>query len=210
MDRPEDVEPNPLTGKVYCVMTGHANRTPAQVDQANPRPQNKFGHIIELTEAGGDHIATTFRWELFLLAGDPKNPDHQADYQGRTDVSPLATPDNLACDDAGRMGVATDGVDETLGPNDGVWVVETAGPERGRARQFLSGPIGCEGCGPAFTPEQRTFCVAIQHPGMGTPVEKMRYDKPASRWPDHRPDRPPRPSVVAISREDGGKVGSYA
>jgi hypothetical protein len=36
----------------------------------------------------------------------------------------------------------------------------------------------------------------------------MTYDKPASRWPDDRPDRPPRPSVVAIYREDGGKVGS--
>jgi uncharacterized protein len=53
MDRPEDVEPNPLTGKVYCVMTGNANRTPEQVDKANPRPQNKFGHIIELIEGGG-------------------------------------------------------------------------------------------------------------------------------------------------------------
>jgi uncharacterized protein len=208
MDRPEDVEPNPLTGKVYCVMTGNANRTPEQVDKANPRPQNKFGHIIELTEDGGDHTATTFRWEIFLLAGDPKNPDHQAYYLGRTDVSPLATPDNLAFDDAGRMWVATDGVDDTLGLNDGVWVVETEGPERGRARQFLSGPVGCEVCGPAFTPDQRTFFVAIQHPGMVTPVDKMTYDKPASRWPDNRPDRPPRPSVVAIYREDGGKVGS--
>ena len=208
MDRPEDVEPNPVTGKVYCVMTGNANRTPEQVDKANPRPQNKFGHIIELTEDGGDHTATTFRWEIFLLAGDPKNPDHRAYYQGRTDVSPLATPDNLAFDDTGRMWVATDGVDDTLGLNDGVWVVETAGPERGRARQFLSGPVGCEVCGPAFTPDQQTFFVAIQHPGMTTPIDKITYDQPASRWPDNRPDRPPRPSVVAIYREDGGKVGS--
>jgi uncharacterized protein len=205
MDRPEDVEPNPLTGKVYCVMTGNANRTPEQVDKANPRPQNKFGHIIELTEGGGDHAATHFRWEIFLLAGDPQNPEHRAYYQGRTDVNPLATPDNLAFDDAGRMWVATDGVDDTLGLNDGVWVVETEGPERGRARQFLSGPVGCEVCGPAFTPDQRTFFVAIQHPGV---ADKATYDKPASRWPDERPDLPPRPSVVAISREDGGTVGS--
>jgi uncharacterized protein len=208
MDRPEDVEPNPLTGKVYCVMTGNANRTPEQVDKANPRPQNKFGHIIELTEDGEDHAATQFRWEIFLLAGDPQNPEHQAYYQGRTDVNPLATPDNLAFDDAGRMWVATDGVDDTLGLNDGVWVVETAGPERGRARQFLSGPVGCEVCGPAFTPDQRTFFVAIQHPGMVTPTDQIMYDKPASRWPDDRSDLPPRPSVVAISRADGGKVGS--
>lgn len=204
MDRPEDVEPNPMTGKVYGAMTGNDRRKPEQVDKANPRPTNKFGHIIELVEEGGDHTATRFRWEIFILAGDPKSPDHKAYYQGRTDVSPLATPDNLAFDDSGRMWVATDGVDETLGPNDGVWVVDTEGPERGRARQFLSSPVGCEVCGPAFTPDNRTFFVAIQHPGFD---DKVTYDKPWSRWPDYRPDMPPRPSVVAIYRADGGKVG---
>lgn len=205
MDRPEDVEPNPATGKVYCVMTGNDRRTAAQVDKANPRPQNKFGHIIELVEDGGDHTGTRFRWEIFILAGDPRNPDHKAYYQGRTDVNPLATPDNLAFDDTGRMWVATDGVDEALGSNDGVWVVDTEGSERGRARQFLSSPSGSEVCGPAFTPDNRTFFVAIQHPGFD---EKVGYDNPESRWPDFRPDMPPRPSVVAIYREDGGKVGT--
>ena len=52
----------------------------------------KFGHIIELSEDGGEHTATTFRWAIFLQAGDPRNPEHAASYQGRTDVSPLATP----------------------------------------------------------------------------------------------------------------------
>jgi len=203
MDRPEDVEPNPVTGKVYCVMTGNERRKPEQVDKANPRPTNKFGHIIELIEAGGDHTATRFHWEIFILAGDPKDPDHRAYYQGQTNVSPMATPDNLAFDNNGRMWVATDGVDETLGPNDGVWVVDTEGPERGRARQFLSSPIGCEVCGPAFTPDNRTFFAAIQHPGFG---DQVTYDQPTSRWPDYRPDMPPRPSVVAIYRADGGKI----
>jgi uncharacterized protein len=205
MDRPEDVEPNPATGKVYGVMTGNDRRKPEQVDKANPRPANKFGHIIELIEAGDDHTASRFHWEIFILAGDPKNPDHRAYYQGQTNVSPLATPDNLAFDDSGRMWVATDGVDETLGPNDGVWVVDTEGPERGRARQFLSSPIGCEVCGPAFTPDNQTFFVAIQHPGAG---DQATYDRPLSHWPDDRPDMPPRPSVVAIFREDGGKIGA--
>ncbi len=205
MDRPEDVEPNPVTGKVYCVMTGNEQRTAAQVNRANPRAGVKYGHIIELGEEGGDHAATRFGWEIFILAGDPKNPAHGASYQGRTDVSPFAMPDNLAFDDAGRMWVATDGVDETLGPNDGVWLVETDGPARGRARQFLSSPLGCEVCGPAFTPDNRTFFVAIQHPGW---EETVTYDKPSSRFPDYRSDMPPRPSVLAIYREDGGKVGT--
>jgi uncharacterized protein len=205
MDRPEDVEPNPITGKVYCLMTGNDRRKPEQVDKANPRPVNKFGHIIELIEEGGDHAATRFLWEIFVLAGDPKNPEHKAYYQGRTDVNPMAGPDNIAFDDSGRMWVATDGVDDTLGPNDGVWVVDTEGPQRGRARQFLSGPAGCEICGPEFTPDNRTFFVAIAHPGFG---DQVIYDKTVSRWPSYQADTPPRPSVVAIYREDKAKIGT--
>jgi secreted PhoX family phosphatase len=200
MDRPEDVEPNPVTGKVYAVMTGNERRTAREVNRANPRAGVKFGHIIEILEEGGDHAATSFRWEMFILAGDPANPAHGADYQKRTDVHPFAMPDNIAFDDLGRMWVATDGVDETLGPNDGVWVVDTEGPARGRARQFLSGPVGAEICGPAFTPDYRTFFVAIQHPGLG---ERSTFERPDSRFPDYREDMPPRPSVLAIYRVDG-------
>jgi secreted PhoX family phosphatase len=205
MDRPEDVEPNWKTGKVYAVMTGNENRKPEQVDRANPRANVKLGHIVELSEDGGDHTATRFRWEMFILAGDPKNPAHKASYQGRADVDPFGMPDNLAFDDAGRMWVATDGNDDTLGPNDGVWMVETEGAARGRARQFLSGPVGAEVCGPAFTPDNRTFFVAMQHPGL---TEKPPYDQPGSRFPDYRADVPPRASVVVVYRDDGGKIGT--
>jgi uncharacterized protein len=206
MDRPEDVEPNPRTGKVYAALTSNDRRTPAQASGANPRPNNKFGHVLEIVEEGGDHAGTRFRWDILLKAGDPANPDHKADYQGRRDVSPLSNPDNFGFDDAGRMWITTDGMADTLGANDGAWVVETEGPSRGLAKQFLSGPVGCEVCGPEFTPDNRTFFVAIQHPGWDEKESTM--DKPDSRWPDYRPDMPPRPSVVAIYRTDGGKVGT--
>ena len=137
---------------------------------------------------------------MFILAGDPREPAHRAAYQGRTDVNPFAMPDNIGFDDRCRLWVTTDGNDETLGPNDGVWVVDTEGPDRGYARQFLSGPIGAELCGPAFTPDYRPVFVAVQHPGS---VPKVTYDKPGSRFPDYRPDMPPRPSVLAIYRETG-------
>ncbi len=204
MDRPEDVEPSPHTGKVYCALTSNDARKPDQVNKANPRPANKFGHILEIIEDGGDHAGTRFRWEILLLGGDPKNPSHGAYYQGRTDVSPMSVPDNFAFDDQGRLWVATDGMDDTLGPNDAVFMVDTEGPLRGRALQFLSAPLGAEVCGPAFTPDNRTFFVAMQHPGL---TDKATYAAPGSRWPDQRADMPPRPSVVAIYREDGGKVG---
>jgi secreted PhoX family phosphatase len=206
MDRPEDVEPNPATGKIYAALTSNDRRTEAQAGGPNPRANNKFGHVLEIVEDNGDHAGTRFRWGILLRAGDPANADHKADYGGRTDVSPLANPDNFAFDDAGRMWITTDGMADTLGANDGAWLVETEGPARGRAKQFLSAPTGCEVCGPAFTPDNRTFFVAIQHPGWDE--KDATYDKPDSRWPDYRSDMPPRPSVVAIYRTDGGKVGT--
>lgn len=76
MDRPEDIETNPVNQKVYIVLTNNTNRAVDDnpgVDEANPRPENKYGHIIELTEDGDDHAATVFTWEIFLLCGDPED-----------------------------------------------------------------------------------------------------------------------------------------
>ena len=103
--------------------------------------------------------------------------------------------------------MATDGMDDTLGPNDAVFMVDTEGPLRGRALQFLSAPTGCEVCGPAFTPDNRTFFVAIQHPGL---VDKATYANPGAAGRTTGRDMPPRPSVVAIYREDRREGGRPA
>jgi uncharacterized protein len=60
MDRPEDVQPSLITGKIYAAMTNNVNRgvgTNAGPDEANPRKENKHGQIFELVENGGDHTA---------------------------------------------------------------------------------------------------------------------------------------------------------
>jgi secreted PhoX family phosphatase len=205
MDRPEDVEAQPQTGKVFIVLTNNTRRTPEQVDKANPRPDNKHGHIIELVEAGDEPGATTFHWDLLIACGDPNNPADKAFYQGRTETSWMSCPDNIAFDDKGRMWVATDGQPATIKYNDAVYVVEVEGSQRGLAKMFMSGLPGGEVCGPAFTPDNRTFFLAIHHPGEG---KDSTFARPLSRFPDYKPDMPPRPCVVAIYRNDGGKVGS--
>jgi uncharacterized protein len=202
MDRPEDIETNPVNGKVYCVVTNNNQRTAAQVDAPNPRANNVHGHIIELAESGDDATATTFTWEIFILCGDPNNP---ADGTFFADcdpslVSPISSPDNITFDGEGNLWIATDGQPSTLGKNDGLYAVPVDGAERGCLRQFLSGPVGCELCGPEFASNFTTLFCAIQHPGEGGTLEM-----PASTWPDGT--TPPRPSVIAVVKTDGGTIG---
>jgi len=71
MDRPEDVQPHPTSGKVFVLLTNNAQRRPEQVDKANPRPENYFGHVIEMTAPDGDHAAATFRWDILIKCGRP-------------------------------------------------------------------------------------------------------------------------------------------
>ena len=217
MDRPEDVDPNPKTNKVYAMMTNNTSRKPEQVDPANPRANNVFGHIIEITPANGDHAAATGRWDLLIAAGDPANPEHNAKYHPATSKNGwFGSPDNCTIDGMGRFWVSTDQGTAWAksGTADGVWAVETEGPMRGYSRMFFRVPVGAEMCGPKFSPDSRTLFVAVQHPSSdGTKdykpfAREATYNDPATRWPDFKPGMPPRPAVVAITKSDGGVIGS--
>jgi uncharacterized protein len=201
MDRPEDIEVNPVTGQVYVVLTNNTRRTEDQTDTANPRANNRHGHILEIFEDGGDHASERFTWEIFLLCGDPE--DESTYFAGfpKEKVSAISSPDNIAFDLQGNLWIATDGMDTALKINDGFFAVPTEGAERGRCRMFFSSVKGSEVCGPEFTPDNRTLFLAIQHPGAGS-----SYDEPSTRWPDGG-GLPPKPSVVVIQAKDHRRVG---
>ncbi|MGK3937138.1 PhoX family protein [Streptomyces caeruleatus] len=202
MDRPEDIEPNPRTGKVYVALTNNTNRgvgANAPADEANPRNANKHGHILELTERWNRADSTRFAWTLFLVAGDPQDPATYFAGFPKDDVSPISCPDNVAFDPHGNLWISTDG--NQLGSHDGLFGVATRGERRGELKQFLTVPTGAETCGPLV--QDRRVLVAVQHPGE---VNGASVEKPASTWPDG-PGRIVRPAVVAVWRRDGDDIG---
>ena len=204
MDRPEDVEENPVTRNVFVVLTNNNERSQIRVDQANPRKDNVHGHIIELEipkiNGKPDHAATEHSWSIFIKGGRLEEDD--AWYGGHNPNTWLSCPDNIAFDNQGRLWIATDGFDKSSGVLDGVYACEVAGPQRALTKQFFHVPIGAELCGPCFTPDNSTLFVAVQHPG-----EYSTFDEPSTRWPN-APDSnlPPLPSVVAITKKGGGPI----
>ncbi|MEL7486749.1 MAG: PhoX family phosphatase [Pseudomonadota bacterium] len=204
MDRPEDVEPDSATGRVYVMLTNNTRRTPEQTDAANPRADNIAGHVIEITEPGGDFTSTRSRWDILVQCGDPADPTSGATWNPATSENGwFGSPDNCALDEKGRLWVATDGNDAT-GANDGLWALTKSGPGRGTGRAFFRAPNGAEVCGPRFTPDGETLFLAVQHPGDG---EGASFEDPSTRWPDFVDRTPPRPSVLAIRRKNGGSIG---
>ncbi|WP_394553178.1 PhoX family protein [Agromyces sp. MMS24-JH15] len=205
MDRCEDVEPNPRTGRVYVACTNNTDRGKAGKEgatEANPRSNNRDGHVIEITEAGGDARATTFGWSILLLCGDPAtNPSTYFAGFPADKVSPISCPDNVAFDSEGNLWISTDGAPSTIGTCDGLFKVPLEGPERGRVQQFLSVPRESETCGPVIRDEDRMVYVAVQHPG-----ENGTWAAQTSYFPDYAAPGSlaggawggPRPSVVQV------------
>jgi secreted PhoX family phosphatase len=206
MDRPEDVEPNPVNGFVYIACTNNTDRGKPGTEgptEPNPRPLNKDGHVVEVRPDDGDHTAETFTWNLILVCGDPATAGtYFGGWSGP--VSPLSCPDNLAFDGEGALWVSTDGQPGALQLNDGLFKVPVAGPERGRVQQFLAVPRDAETCGPVIHDRDGSVFVAVQHPG-----EDGSWAAPRSAFPDYVPAGTgpapgdfagPRPSVVQISR----------
>ncbi len=208
MDRPEDVETNPVTGVVYVMLTNNTKRKDDQVDAVNPRAKNKHGHVVEMIPPGArgkrDHTAEVYTWDVMIKAGNPTEAKDEALYaEGVSGDGWLSCPDNCAFDSKGRLWIATDGAPKA-GFADGVWATDVEGAGRAVTRHFLRTPVGAELCGPFFTPDDRSFFCAVQHPG---DEKGATFASPATRWPDFDAALPTRPSVVVVTRKDGKAIG---
>jgi len=196
MDRPEWVACDPNTGAVYLTLTN--NTSSAKVlSAANPRKPNPWGHIIRWHEDGNDHTATSFVWDLFLLAGQGRS---SGDGSTVPDDAAFGSPDGIWTDKAGRVWIQTDGSQPT-GANDQMLAAdpyrtdETGAP---LVRRFLTGVLGAEVTGVTATPDNRTLFINLQHPGDGED----------STWPRLDGITTPRSGTVVITKDDGGVIGS--
>ena len=117
-------------------------------------------------------------------------------------------------DPTGVQWIGTDGMtSKNTGCADGFWALETEGQWRGTSKLFFRVPIGAENCGNQFNTDDTALFISVQHPAesgeewpeFGRP---STFDDPSTRWPDFQDGMPPRPSIVVISKEDDGPIGT--
>jgi secreted PhoX family phosphatase len=207
MDRPEWGSVDPRNGMVYFTLTNNDRRTAENADPANPRARNIFGHIIRWREAGDDHAATAFRWDIFLFSGDEAT-GRIAD-RALTADNIHGCPDGLWFDAAGRLWIQTDigEAEQNRGPHAvfGNNQMLCANPDTGEMRRFLAGPTGQEITGVTTTPDMRTMFVNVQHPGATTPAADWAAGRTNSSFPG---GGTPRSATLVITKADGGIIGS--
>ena len=153
-----------------------------------------------MREAGDSPLATTFTWELFLLAGDPALASGGSNLVGNINGDTFSSPDGIRIDPQGRMWVQTDhSVPGTSGVT-GVTIDQAFGhnamfhvdQRTKQSKRFLVGPLGCEITGIAYTPSLTDFFINIQHPTGNWPINGEK----------------PRSSTIVVTRTDKQPVGN--
>jgi uncharacterized protein len=211
MDRPEWGTVDPNTGTLYFALTNNSRRTQAQVDAVNPRAENNFGQIVRWNYPNADHTKASFEWDLFVIAGNPRN-SALATGGALSEDSAFACPDGLWCDGDSRLWIQTDMGDtgpDYEGPlkEFGMNMLLAADPATGEIKRFMTGPWGQECTGVVTTPDGKTMFVNFQHPGAHGSADEFAVGKFGSSFPDYN-GSVPRAATVVITKDDGGVIGT--
>ncbi len=151
MDRPEWVAVHPGNEYVFCTLTNNKYRGVKEsqpLNPANPRTKNPYGHIIRWAPTGGDHTADTFKWDIYVMAGNPEvHPEGlMAGTPNINKENMFNSPDGIGFDKAGRLWIQTDGKysnkDNFAGMGNNQMLCSD--PKTGEIQRFLTGPIACE------------------------------------------------------------------
>jgi secreted PhoX family phosphatase len=210
MDRPEWVATNPVAIEAYCCLTNNSNRAVLkdgkmktnaggdvmEINAVNPREANEYGQIVRWYPENDDHADGKFKWDLFLMAGNPVVHKDGA-YAGSSNINEgnmFNSPDGMMFDSTGLLWIQTDGEDSNEGDfaGQGNNQMLAGDPVTGRIERFLTAPKGAEVTGQTWSADKRTHFVGIQHP-----------DAP---FPDGE-GKLPRSTIVAIKKDDNAKIG---
>lgn len=186
LNRPEDIEIDPITGHIFVSLT-------------NNKAKGDFhGSILKIEEDKGAYDALSFKASTYKAGGE---------------VNGFSCPDNLAFDLAGNLWITSDisgtSMNHSEKPynsfkNNGLFVIPRYGEREGEVIQVASAPTDAELTGPWFAPDGKTLFLSVQHPGeLSESIEKT-----TSKWPFDA-DGIPKPSVVAITGELLEKLTYY-
>lgn len=252
MDRPEWGGVNPVTGEVYLTLTnnvssssGRGVKTP--LNAANPRyyadargdkvsKGNVNGHVIRWREAGGNHAATAFTWDVYLF-GAKVSAEADVNLSGLTDENDFSSPDGLWFSDAvpGLLWLQTDdgyytdvtncmmlaALPGTVGDGEAKMVTNKAVPINGDADQQVKTYPG-QAASPAVLsrflvgPRDCEITGITESPdgkvlfvNIQHPGENSDSATDPTQFTSHWPDggsARPRSATVVITRNDGGRI----
>ena len=176
LNRPEDIEIDPITGNIFVTLT-------------NNKPKGDFhGSILKIEETNGEFDASTFKASTYKAGGEANG---------------FSCPDNLAFDLSGNLWITSDISGSSMNredkpymafKNNSLFVIPRLGKDAGKVIRIASAPIDAELTGPWFSPDGKTLFLSVQHPGERT----KDVNNPTSKWPFDK-DNIPKPAVVAIT-----------
>lgn len=151
------------------------------------------GRVLEIRQAAGDAAADTAAVQVLLVGREaPARPVQRGEAPAAAPAWPWA-PAVLALDAGGALLVGTDRGGRPGALPEALYRL----PARGGAPDLVMAmPAGAAVGGAAVAPDGTVFA-AVARPG-ATPG--ARWDSPGTRWPNMRPDEPPRSAIVTLAR----------
>ncbi|WP_394749337.1 PhoX family protein [Spongiimicrobium salis] len=173
LNRPEDIEIDPITGNILVSLTNNKGKN------------DLHGSILKIEETEGKFDALTFTASTYMAGGEENG---------------FSCPDNLAFDLSGNLWFTSDMSGRSMNKgaylpfkNNSLFLIPRHGKDAGKVIRVVSAPRDAELTGPWFSPDGKTLFLSVQHPGEQT----RDLENPTSQWPFDG-DKIPKPAVVAI------------
>lgn len=176
LNRPEDIEIDPITGSIIIALTNNTNR------------KDYHGSLLKIEETNGAYDALTFTASTYKAGGEDNG---------------FSCPDNLAFDLSGNLWMTSDMSGSKMNKkgspyvpfkNNSLFVIPRYGKDAGKVIRVAAAPRDAELTGPWFSEDGKTLFLSVQHPGEQT----TDLNNPTSKWPFDK-DNIPKSAVVAIT-----------